>query len=370
MMMGTLRYKTMVWQWIAGVVCALLVQTAHAATQDIRVVGVGVDSSSIQAEEYALEYAKKRAAFLAARKMGARDANRALAKLSEDQWREIIRGATVGQSRREGYTTYIEANVTIVPDAIRRILKLPASDEKLNFSDYDTRGVLLLSAYIGKERAYLWEKENVLRGPVSDEIMRQSRGAVLLPGGDLDDLKLIDYQNAMTVKPDELKPMFERYGAEEIIIAALKLGEPGTLDASNIVLRRLRLDGMRNETFDIPVENAEETTQMRLQKAATSIASAVTQIATSTAEREAKIRESAKQLKVRFSYRTPKDLAKVQELVRTAPEVLYLEVPSIALARVSGTIYLKGDETALRERLSRQGVIISTISEGWRLSMQ
>lgn len=343
---------------------------AVAATQEMRVVGVGVDASSAKAEALALEYSKKRAVFLATKKLGIKDPARAVAKFTDEQWQQIVRGVTINQQRRDGYTTYIEANVTLVSEVLRRALNLPESGFKPVMAEYDTRGVLLLSAYVGKDRAYLWEKENVLRGPVTDEILRQSRGAVLLPGGDLDDLKLIDYQNALTVKPDELKPMFERYGAEEIIIAILTLSQPGTTDASSVLLRRLRLDGMRNETLDIPTENAEETVDARLQRAASAIAGAVTQIATSTAERDAIARQKAKQLKIRFYYRTPKDLAAMQDAVRQAPETLYLEVPSIALARVTGTVYLKGDEDSLREHLRRAGVVVTTITEGWRLSMQ
>ncbi len=342
---------------------------ASAALQEIRVVGVGIESSSMRANELAIEYAKKRAVYLAAKKMGVPSPSKAAAKLTNEQLRQIIRGANVVQTRRKGDMTFHEVNVTIVDEALRRAFKLPekpVSDE----AEMKMRGILLLSVYASNERAYMWEKENQLREPLSDEIRRQARGGVLLPGGDLEDLRLVDYQNALSVKPDELKPMFARYGAEEIIIAILKPSAPGTMDPSTVLLRRLKLDGEHNELLEIPPAMVEETSVVRLAKAANTIAGAITQIATSTAEREAAARASAQKLKLRFSYAIPKELARMQEVVRNSPATLYLEMPSIALARVGATVYLRGEAEALRTDLVKQGIVVTAINDGWRLSVR
>lgn len=343
---------------------------AHASVQEIRVVGVAVNSSSMTAEAQALDYARKRAVYLAARKIGVKNPEKLVAKFTDTQFDQIIRGANVVQQRRQDDITYLEVNVTVVEEALLRALKLPDDYGKPPAPEVKVRGILLLPVYVGKERAYLWEKENVLRPLVSDEIRRQAHGGVLLPGGDFDDLRLVDYQNALTVKPEELKPMFDRYGAEEIIVAVLTLGPAGTTDSSSVLLRRLKRASARNEVLDIAPESADEATDVRLQKSATAIAAAITQIATSTAEHDLAMRQAAKKIKVRFSYTIPRDLARMQEAVRASPEVLYLDLPSIALARVTGTIYLKGDDEALRNALTKQGIIVTSINDGWRLSVR
>lgn len=331
-------------------------------------VGVGIDNSSAKAEEAALDYAKKRAAYLVARKLGVKEADKQLAKLTEAQWHEIIRGATVLQTRRTQYTTYAEVNVTVVNQALYRALKLPEGFGKVATPEVTVRGVLLLNVYVGRDRPYLWEKENILREPLADAVRRQSHGAVLLPGGDFDDLRLIDYRNALTVTPAELKPMFERYGAKEIVIAVLTLSQPGTTDASTVLLRRLTPDNQQNELLTIPADSAEETRPARLNQAAATIAAAVTQIATSTAEPERLALAEAKTIAVAFYYAVPKELAKMQDIVRSAPQVLSLAMPSIALANVQGTIYLKGEAEALRTHLTKQGLVITSTGEGWRIT--
>lgn len=359
-------------QWMVALALVLVLGGAtpsHAATQEVRVLAVGNDNSSLKADEKALEYARKRAVYLAARKLGVKDPSGTVAKFTDKQFADIIRGANVVKTRRDGTITYSEVNVTIVDGPLRRALKLPELPED-PADKLTMRAVLLLPLYVAPSRAYLWEKENLLREPLADEIRRQARGGILLPGGDLEDLRLIDYQNALTVKPEELKPMFDRYGAEEIIIAVLTPGASGTMDASSVLLRRLKIDGSRNEVIEIPPETAEEISSVRLAKSASAIANAITQIASSTAERDQLLRNKSTQIPVRFAYAIPKDLAFMIEAVRNSPEVLSLDLPTIGLAQVTGTIYLKGDEATLKEALIKQGVIVTVMSKGWRLSVR
>jgi Uncharacterized protein conserved in bacteria (DUF2066) len=369
MIWRTIRHLFGFWQPIAAAFLLTMAAPVHATLQEIRVLGVGIESSSMKANELAIDYARKRAVYLAIKKLGVPNPGKVGAKLSNEQLRQIIRGANVVQTRRKGVMTFHDVNVTIVDEALRRAVKLsekPEGDEP----QMKMRGILLLSVYAGSERAYMWEKDNQLRQPLSDEIRRQARGGVLLPGGDLEDLRLVDYQNALTVKPEELKPMFARYGAEEIIVAVLKPSAPGTMDASTILLRRLKPDGEHNEVLEIAPAMVEETSAVRLAKAANAIASAITQIATSTAERDAAARAAAKKLTLRFSYAIPKELARMEAAVRDSPATLYLEVPSIALARVGATVYLKGEAEALRAQLVKQGIIVTAINDGWRLSVR
>ena len=308
--------------------------------------------------------------YLAARKLGVKDPSKLLARLSATQYAGIIRGADVLQTKRIGETTYSEVNVTLVDEQLRRALKLSDAPVAPD-ADLTVRGILLIPVYATRDQAYLWEKENQFRGPLWEEVRRQSRAGVMLPGGDYDDLRLIDHVNALNVKPDELKPMFDRYGAEEIIIAVMTPSTAGTTDATSVLLRRLNVSGeTRNEVLSIPPDTLEESAATRLGKTAVAVASAVTQIATSTAEHDQLMREKAKKLAVRFSYAIPKDLARMEDAVRNAPEVLYLDLPSIALAQVSGTIYLKGDDQALHDGLVKQGLVVTTINDGWRISVR
>ena len=333
-------------------------------------LAVGVDASSLAADAKAMDYARKRAVYLAVQKLGVKNPGKVAEKITDDDLALIIRGANVTQTKRIGDHSYSDVTVTIVDDQLRRALKIADNGTPVD-ADMKMRGVLLIPVYASHDGAYMWEKENQLREPLSEEVRRQSHAGILLPGGDYDDLRLLDHNNALTVKPDELKPMYERYGAEEIIIAVMTPSAPGTTDATSVLLRRLNISGdVKTEVLSIMPSAPEESSATRLSKTATAIASAVTQIATSTAEREAAIRAKAKQLKIDFAYAIPKDLSRMEDAVRASPEVYYLDLPSIALAEVEGTIYLKGDEESLRDELRKAGLIVTTTKDGWRISVR
>lgn len=370
-----LRHFLRSWQPIAaGLAAAMLcaASPAHAAVvQEFRIVGVGVEDNSTKAQDLALDYAKKRAVYLAARKLGVANASEVVAKFTPTQYSEIIRGTNITQTRRKQEITYLEVHVTLLEVPLRRALKLPEGEKMVEATATPPlRGVLLLTVYVSPERAYMWEKGNQLRAPMADEIRRHAHGGVLLPGADLEDLRLVDYQNALTVKGEELKPMFERYGAEEIIIAVLTPSSVGSMTPSSILLRRLTLKGNRNELLEVPPAVPEETSAIRLARSAEAIAAAVTQIASSTAERDEAARRTAKKMPVTFLYSVPKDFARMQDAMRQSPEVLSLDLPSIGLARVSGTLYVKGDVETLRAALVKQGIIVTPHLGGWQVSVR
>ena len=372
MIRRNIRQRIGHWQWIAALLCIAILSPpfpAHASTQEIRVLAVGVDPSSVEAEAKAMDYARKRAVYLAARKLGVQDVSKVVAQLSDTDFAAIIRGADVVQTKRTGDMTYSEVMVTIVDEQLRRALKVTGTPPAE--ADMKLRGVLLIPVYASHDGAFLWEKDNQLRQPLADEVRRQSHAGVMLPGGDYDDLRLIDRNNALTVKPEELKPMYERYGAEEIIIAVMTPSAVGTTDATSVLLRRLNISGdVRTEMLTIPPASADESSVVRLNKTATAVASAVTQIASSTADREAATRAKAKQLTIHFAYAIPKDLSRMVDAVRASPEVYSLDLPSISLAEVDGTIYLKGDAQALHDALTKQGLVVTTTKDGWRISVR
>ena len=372
MMKKPIVHKHGVWQWFAVVCVALICMAspALAAVQEVRVVAVGIDDISVKAEENAMDYAGKRAVYLTARKLGGADAGFRASKLKEDQLSQIIRGTKVIQTKREGNTTYAEVNVTLVEDVLRKILNIPSNVVAPVATTAKVRGVLVLPVFVGEERPYLWEQENELRAPLAEEVLRQSHGAVLVAGGDFEDLRLVDYKNILTVKADELKPMFARYGSREIIVAVLTLSPQGKEAPSSVLFRRLSPTSTNNEVIEIPPVATDEKNESRLRHAVVATATALTQIASSTAEVDQEKLAKATKIKVRFKYATSRELGQMQQAVRTTKGVLALEIPNISLKEISGTIYFDGAQNVLQEMLKKQNIIIRESADGWIVSLR
>jgi hypothetical protein len=355
---------------LALVAALLFGQPAYAAIQQVRVLGVGVDRSSQKAEAAALDYARKRAVYLVARKMQVENASDRIAALKPEQMDRIIRGVSVLHMRREKETTYEDVDVSIVEAELRRALNLsditaPAAD-----TPPVMRSLLVLPALQLPERSYLWEKENALRDPLQAEILRQTHGGVLVPAGDFEDLRLIDHANAATVSGPELAPMFDRYAVEEIIIAIVAPAAEGSAEPTQVTLRRLTPKETRAEQMQLPPDNAKDALAARLQEAAGHIATAVTEIATSTAAQTQAQLATANHLAVRFRYANPRELATMEEKLREAPGVILLEIPAISLQDVGGTVYFTGDRAALKASVLKQGILVNDRGGAWTLSLR
>ncbi len=367
------REAAPLWQLVKRCACALalamlVAAPAQAALQDYTIVALGIDTSREKAEALAMSYARQRAVFLATSKLGVPDPARAVLALKPESLNQIIRGATVQKTQRVDTKSYQQIVVSISEEPLRAALGLKPTETKPEATQNGHHSVLIIPALVTPERVWVWEKENSLRAPLSEELLRQSRGLVILPSGDLQDLRLIDKDNALKVKVDELKPMFERYGADEIVIAAMRAGAEGTMDSTKIMMHRVSAGYVRDELLEVQPEAAEEPMAARILAGARALATAATQIANSTESASKEALAKATQVKVRFMYRTPKELARLTDTIRHAPQVVMLQLPTIMLNDVEGVIYLEGEAASLRKHLAAQAVVVRDVGNEWTVS--
>lgn len=346
----------------------LLATAAQASVQDVRLVGVGVDTSSRRAYEEALDYAKKRAVYLVARKLPIDDPSAKVAALPPEDYARIVRGATVLNSKRKGERTYLDVTVTIVDSELRSILNVKDSGARDGERTAPLRTLVVMPVLVRDDKAYLWQKENDLRAPLQRELLRQAQGALIVPAGDTNDLRLIDHNNALTVTGPELKPMFERYGVSEIIIAIYTL--PVDKKPGSILLRRLSAEVTRSEVIKLATDEdgQRRPVDVLLHQASQAIATALVQIASSSGDEERARLAKAKKIKLNFLYANPRELASMQEAVRDNKDVLLLEIPSIAVNGIGGVAYLEGEPQKLRESLVKAAIIVRQKDDLWQLS--
>lgn len=352
------------------VVLMLMPMLAQAAIQDVRVLAAGVDRSASKAETLAIDYAKKRAVYLVARKLPIEDASGKVAALTAKDFSKIVRGATVLQTKRTGNITYADVTVSVVDSALRAALGVKDRENSEAERNVFVRSVLVLPVFVKDDRAFVWEKENALRAPLQEELLRQAQGRILTPAGDLDDLRLVDYQNVLTVDQAGLAAMLKRYHTDEIMIPIYAAPEVDAKEPPVILLRRVSASGVRSERIAMPEEQAKAASvSEKLAIAARLIAGAAVQIATSSAEDERAKLAKATKVPLMFNYANSRELARMQEAVRAAPGVLLLEMPSISLrGGLAGIAYLDGEAKKLRESLDKAGIIVREKDSSLQLS--
>ncbi len=366
----TFRQPHRIWQWLFLIFWMVAAAPAHAGVQEIRVLATGVDHDSHKAADLAYDYARKRAVYLLARKMQIENAEEKCAALTADQLNQIIRGATVLQTKRTGDITYEDVTVTLVEEPLEQALKF-TPPVTLDLDAGAAQGVLVVPVLVAKGRPWLWENDNVLMEPTRNQVLKQGRGAVILPAADFDDRRLVDYQNVLQVKPDELAPMFKRYGINEILIAIVTPGDEGTDAPTSILLRRLQPPPKESHTEEITLkpESSGDDSAARIAQAASQIAATATQIAGSTSELEQDKLKTAPSVTISFHYATAHDLAAMEEAVRGSPGVLKLVLPSISLTGMSGTLYFNGaTRDVVRNAVMKQGFIVKDNGQDWVIS--
>lgn len=351
---------------LAMLVCAITMP-AHAALHEIRVIGVGIDPLRSAAEAKAVEYAKKRALYTLARKFGANQAEKQLAKLTQTEMKEMIRGYTVVRSQRRDDVTYAEVKVSIVDTPLRRSLGLPEENQETAFR---SRGVLVLGVYMDGDRPLLWEKRNPLTESLKSQSLKLGKGSVIIPVGDPEDLRVVDYNNILKIGYDEMQTMFERYGANEVMIAVVTIGLEGTNDPTDILLRRLTDRGVKLERVSLPPKNPEQKEAARVQDAVNSIAQIASELAASLSIQERKAMEKVAQLPITFSFITIKEYGDMQAALHEYAGFTQLEVPSIRLQRVQGVLFYDGNEKKLRKHLEKYAIFVRPDAEGWTISLR
>ena len=354
--------------FVALLLVSVVIPPARAAIQEINVIGMGVDASPNKAKAIALDYARKRAVYLLMTKIKIDNADARAAALTPAQLGRIIRGADIKQLKREGDVTYADVSVSIVDSILQQELALDKAGELSDAAAM--RGIMVLPVYVVGDRPYVWEKENRVRGLMSDEVLRSAHGSVVVPTGDFEDLRLVDYRNVLTVKGSDLKPMFERYGVAEIIITVVTKENPGSEEPMVILMRRLTTDGARVEQITLPAAAATESPDARLNQAVSAIAMAATEISASTSHQQQEKLSMATQVPITFRFGNMREIALMQTAIRSTDGVMLLSIPTIELSKMSGVLYLSADKDVVMKALTKKGLIVKDNNNGWQVSLR
>jgi hypothetical protein len=350
------------------VLVAMLAAPAMAALHEITVIGVGIDSLRSKAEAKAIDYGKKRAVYLLSKKLGAVDSESTLAALKPDTLKDMVRGYTIIRRERSEDKTYIEMRVTIVDTPLRAVLGLPIAEE--SSSNFRRRGILVLPVFVATERPLLWEKRNPLSQPLKSLALKMGKGSVILPVGDPEDLRVVDYNNVLTIDYHRLKEMVARYGASEILIAVVTLGSPDTSEPTDILLRRLTKDQTKLERITLNPTNALDLPEARIQAAVVAIAQVATDLASSVAIEERKELAAAQQQPVEFVFITMREFGEMQAALRSFPGFKQLIITKSDLHRVEGVLYYTGHEKKLRAHLKKSAIFVRPGEKRWELNMR
>lgn len=134
---------------------------------------------------------------------------------------EYEEGFGIFDEKTSGRTYRAKITYRFKPDSIRRILEMA----NLPYSEAQARRALILPVLQTEQDLYLWETKNPwarawLARPLVNELT-----PMLLPLGDRQDIEVATSEDVLTLIPEALSPIADRYNTRQIIVAVGKLSE-------------------------------------------------------------------------------------------------------------------------------------------------
>lgn len=349
--------------WIMVFFSLSIASQAVAAVHEVEVMGVGVHDDIEIAQRLADDYAKKRAIYLLAQKWQVPDLEKKLSKLDEATLAQAIRGARTLDFRREGDILYTKTIVSVLDAPIKRALKLAEGED---VAEKEGIGILLVPVFKDGERIWVFDRSNPLRQPVRRAALTLGNQLVVVPLGDSRDLRVVDYDNILDARYDTFKPLLERYGAKEVVVALVDAPDVAS-NTTRVLYNRMYDGGLKPEILDI--KTADKTNlAARYEEVAKVVVSMAAKQAVATSVSEQKQREAFIKQHVLFSFTTMQEYGRLDQLLRAAPGVEALEIGAIALQQVEAVFYHKGNLNPVLAYLEKKGVKLREKGAIWVLS--
>ncbi|TNE41377.1 MAG: DUF2066 domain-containing protein [Alphaproteobacteria bacterium] len=200
--------------------------------------GISVDetaSTAAAARTKAVEVGQRRAFGTLLRHLVLKAYHSNLPNLSDDEITPLVSSFQVANERSSAQRYLADLTFEFKRDAVRGLLRRNA----LPFSESVGKPLLILPVYETDERSYLWEEPNPWRTvwvnivgygarpqePVEmrDDWAQTFLQPVLVPSGDLEDIKMINVDQALNLEKDALEKIREAYGAGGVVVVAARL---------------------------------------------------------------------------------------------------------------------------------------------------
>lgn len=336
---------------------------AAAQSEDIFTVGgIAVDvtaDSAAEARDRALVEGQ-RAAFeaLLERLVPAEELAR-LPRLSDTEITDMVADFEVGSERTSAVRYIGELTFRFRAEPVRAFL------ERNRVAHVPTRSepVLVVPLYALDGRALLWEEDNIWHSAWAARPSEGTLVPLLVPIGDLDDIAVLDAEQARDGDRAALARLAERYGSRTVLVAEARPGggspeAPARLD---LAVRRYGPAGLE-ASYDERLEAGADPLTL--------YADAIERIA---AREEAAWRQqnlvSVGGAEQRMDVTVPvQDLAgwvDLQRRLRQAPGVRGTELVWLTRQEARLSLTFAGDETQLARALAQQGLSLAPGAAGW-----
>jgi hypothetical protein len=238
---------------ILSISCFITINTSHAITSKkvFVIENVAVDetsSTALKAREKALEIGQKSAWKKLLERMTFPEAAKNVAGISYSELRSLIRGYEVIRERTSTVRYLAELNVTFNTNAVRQFFL----NNNIDYAETPSAPVLVIPILMRQGVASLWESPNPWRDAWQNLPKQRGLVDILVPTGDLADIRDIAAIQALRGDQKKLRKMAERYHAKTVIVAKAfkRFGIKDNLPILEIIITKIESDQVEETIID------------------------------------------------------------------------------------------------------------------------
>ena len=331
----------------------------HAAVRETEVIASIEDPDIASAQSKAKEYARKRAFFLTLSSYDADNALKIAESMTDQQILAAVRGMTLLEDKYVQDVYYAKFNVGISEEYVEKLLTPGANPEMAD----EATVMLVLPVLQSEEGVLLWENNNIWRSIWNSVALSRGDDILIMPFGDPTDRLTTESATILNQGFEQLSPMLERYGAQEIIIPIARFDKQSDPQRLLIQVRRYGEGVDKSKSMAFNTDKQSQTPESLMPMAANNVAVQMIEIARNYDGNIERKLANANKVPIRATFRKLSDWSKMQTALREVPGMVKMDIGAISIDQALLTVYYSGTRDGLMKALKPKGVIAQPSGE-------
>ena len=279
----------------------------------------------------------------------------------------LVRGTEVLDEKISSNRYRARLQVTFDADEISNLIGKNGAGNTTEQIVATVGSFLIIPAYEEDGVQMLWEESNPWRNAWKVQGLEVTSGDIVVPFGDTNDIKVVDYSNVASANFSALLPLTLRYGVSDVVILQAKLSH--TPDLQVDVVKR-RINRTQNEVNLTSYRaDPQETKDALLSRAAKDITESLQHKKTEEMEASKTVSGGERNnVMVLASISTLASWTQLRTKLATLPMIDKLEVLALAPQQVDLIIHYRGTPDSLGNAITSQNIRLVKNPDYWVIS--
>jgi len=353
--------------WARVIILTLLGGPAFAAINEVEILAPTRGTSPLDAQEKAVDYAKKRAFFLTLKKLAPERAEEIAESLTTEQIYSIVRGYELLNEKfyQDDPNRYLaQYRVSVSESMIRRLIADDGAGK-----EEEANPMVIFPVLRDEGNVLLWEDENVWRSIWNGVALEAGEGILVVPYGDPTDMLTLSGATILGLGFEELKPFTERYGTGEAVVVVATLVNDATPPGVEVTMRRLGPNVNKVKQLYFETDGKNLSPEAILPMAARAAADQLKEIARTYQGEQLKRVANAQRSMLRAEFTRLQEWVEIKNRLEQLPSVVALRFGQIGLDHANAELLYETTPEMMQQIMTASGLYVAAEGDQWKVMM-